>query len=196
MNAMITKSLIGLNIAVFLLQNMAGEPFVVRFALWPLQAIDGEHLFRIWQIITHAFMHGGATHLLVNMFGLWMFGRDVEMVQGPRRFAQLYFASVMTAALAQLFLPPWFGANPGPTVGASGGVFGVLLAFAVYFPNRRVVPLIPPIPMPAWVFACGYAAIELYSGVTGTQAGVAHFAHLGGMVGAGAMLFGARASRR
>jgi membrane associated rhomboid family serine protease len=76
-----------------------------------------------------------------------------------------------------------FGAPPGPTIGASGGVFGLLLAYAFLFPRRKVVPLIPPIPMPAWLFATIYAGVELFLGVTGTMSDVAHFAHLGGMVG-------------
>jgi membrane associated rhomboid family serine protease len=76
-----------------------------------------------------------------------------------------------------------FGAPPGATIGASGGVFGLLLAYAMLFPKRKVVPLIPPIPMPAWLFAALYAGVELFLGVTGTLSGIAHFAHLGGMVG-------------
>ena len=74
--------------------------------------------------------------------------------------------------------------SAAPSIGASGGVFGLLLAFAMLFPQRQIVLLFPPIPMPAWVFALGYAVLELALGVTGTEAGVAHFAHLGGMLGA------------
>jgi membrane associated rhomboid family serine protease len=75
-----------------------------------------------------------------------------------------------------------------PTVGASGGIFGLLLGFAMMFPRRKIVPLIPPIPMPAWVFVTLYGALELYLGVTGTASGIAHFAHLGGMIGGWIML--------
>ncbi|MGH8510073.1 MAG: rhomboid family intramembrane serine protease, partial [Gammaproteobacteria bacterium] len=159
------------------------------FALWPLQPIYGESLFHPWQLITQAFLHGGVPHLAFNMLGLWMFGHEIEQTQGPRRFLTLYFSSVITAAIAQLFVPSWLGLPLAPTIGASGGVFGLLLAFAVFFPKRKVIPLIPPIPMPAWLFATSYAAIELYLGVTGTQGGVAHFAHLGGMVGGGIVLY-------
>ena len=120
---------------------------------------------------------------MFNMLGLWMFGAEVERYVGPRRLLACYFASVITAALSQLFIPMIFGAPPGPTIGASGGVFGLLLAYAFLFPTRKVIPLIPPIPMPAWLFATLYAAVELFLGVTGTLSGIAHFAHLGGMVG-------------
>jgi membrane associated rhomboid family serine protease len=85
--------------------------------------------------------------------------------------AGCYFASVITAALAQLIVPPLLHAPPAPTIGASGGVFGLLLAYAMMFPQRKVIPLIPPIPMPAWVFATLYAAAELFFGVTGTLSG-------------------------
>src|SRR5258706_5966238 len=122
-------------------------------------------------------------HLVFNMLGLWVFGTGIEQYVGPRRLLACYCASVVTAALTQLFIPMLFGAPPAPTIGASGGVFGLLLAYALMFPNRKVVPLIPPIPMPAWLFATIYAGIELILGVTGSLSGVAHFAHLGGMIG-------------
>jgi membrane associated rhomboid family serine protease len=116
------------------------------------------------------------------MFALFMFGSDIERVFGQRRFLAYYFACVVTAAAAQLVVSAASGA-PYPTVGASGGVFGLLLAFALYFPRRTVMLIFPPIPMPAWLFVTLYGALELYLGVTGTMAGVAHFAHLGGMLG-------------
>ncbi len=188
MNLSVVKTLIGLNVIVYLMQNVVGNTVALNFALWPLQPIDGESLFHPWQLITQAFLHGSVPHLAFNMLGIWMFGDEIEQTQGPRRFLTLYFSSVIAAAIAQLFVPGWLGLPLAPTIGASGGVFGLLLAFAVFFPKRKVVPLIPPIPMPAWLFAASYAAIELYLGVTGTQAGVAHFAHLGGMVGGGIVL--------
>ena len=122
-------------------------------------------------------------HLLVNMLALYMFGGDLERLWGPRRYLQLYFASIVSAGLMQMVFQGATG-QAAPTVGASGAVFGVLLGFAMYFPRRIIVPLIPPIPMPAPVFVGLYGALELYLGVTGTQEGVAHFAHLGGMLGA------------
>jgi membrane associated rhomboid family serine protease len=177
------KILLGANIAAFVLQNISKGALDGLFALWPLQPIDGESYFRPWQIVTYSFMHGNTTHLLFNMLGLWMFGSEVEFNVGPGRLLACYFASVVTAALSQLFVPMLFGAPPGATIGASGGVFGLLLAYAMLFPKRKVVPLIPPIPMPAWLFAALYAGVELFLGVTGTLSGIAHFAHLGGMVG-------------
>ena len=178
------KILIVANVLVFLLQ-MTNGALEALFALWPLQSIDGVSYFHFWQIITYAFLHSTdqVAHLLFNMLGLWMFGAEVERYVGPRRLLVCYFASVVTAALSQLFIPILFGAPPAPTIGASGGVFGLLLAYAFLFPTRKVIPLIPPIPMPAWLFATLYAGVELFLGVTGSASGVAHFAHLGGMVG-------------
>src|ERR1700688_1012547 len=178
--------LIAANVLVFLLQLQSGGALDDGvFALWPLQPIDGVSNFHSWQIITYAFLHSTHNnfHLLFNMLGLWMFGAEVERYVGPRRLLACYFASVVTAALTQLFIPMLFDAPPAPTIGASGGVFGLLLAYALLFPTRKVVPLIPPIPMPAWLFATIYAALELFLGVTGTLSGIAHFAHLGGMIG-------------
>jgi membrane associated rhomboid family serine protease len=184
MKSSAVKSLIVANIVMFALQNLRPDETQILFALWPLQTIDG-HSFHLWQIVTYAFLHstGNISHLLFNMLGLWMFGAEIERHVGPRRLLACYFASVVTAALTQLFVPMLFGAPPGPTIGASGGVFGLLLAYAFLFPRRKVVPLIPPIPMPAWLFATIYAGVELFLGVTGTMSDVAHFAHLGGMVG-------------
>jgi len=178
------KFLVAANVLMFVLQTMSKGALDV-LALWPLQPIDGVSYFRPWQIVTYAFLHstGNITHLLFNMLGLWMFGAEVERYVGPRRLLACYFASVVTAALSQLYVPMIFGAPPSPTIGASGGVFGLLLAYAFLFPTRKVIPLIPPIPMPAWLFATLYAGVELFLGVTGTLSGVAHFAHLGGMVG-------------
>lgn len=184
------KSLVAANVLVFALQSMSRGTLEDAFALWPLQPIDGVAYFHLWQIVTYAFLHstGHITHLLFNMLGLWMFGSEIERYVGPKRLLACYFASVVTAALSQLFVPMLFGAPPGPTIGASGGVFGLLLAYAFLFPTRKVIPLIPPIPMPAWLFAALYAGVELFLGVTGTLSGVAHFAHLGGMVGSGLVI--------
>ena len=174
--------LIGANVLIWVFSNVSMETYL---ALWPLQPIDGQVYFRFWQLVTYSFLHSHdhLSHLAFNMLGLWMFGAEVERYVGPGRLLACYFASVITAALSQFFIPVLMGAPPTPTIGASGGGFGLLLAYAFLFPTRRVVPLIPPIPMPAWVFAAIYAALELVLGVTGTEAGVAHFAHLGGMVG-------------
>jgi membrane associated rhomboid family serine protease len=190
----VTYALIALNVAVFLLQGSpGGDALVVRYALWPvgewsLPDLEGARGgFQSWQLVTYAFLHGSPTHLFLNMFALWMFGRDVEGALGSARYALLYFAAVLTAGCVQLAVASAAG-EPYPTVGASGGVFGLLLAFAMLFPRRRVLLLIPPIPMPAWLFVTLYGVVELANGVFGTQAGVAHFAHLGGMLGALAVL--------
>jgi membrane associated rhomboid family serine protease len=191
------KLLVAANALVFVLQSLSKGALDELFALWPLQAIDGESYFHVWQIITYAFLHStdNITHLLFNMLGLWMFGAEVERYVGPRRLLACYFASVVTAALSQLFIPALFDAPPAPTIGASGGVFGLLLAYAFLFPKRKVIPLFPPIPMPAWLFATLYAGVELFLGVTGTLSGVAHFAHLGGMVGSALVIMQWRLAR-
>ena len=135
-----------------------------------------------WQLLSYAFVHAGLPHLLFNMFGVYMFGSDVERVWGGRRYLSFYLICALSAAALQLVVAGLAGATY-PTVGASGAVFGLLLAFARLFPNRVVVPLFPPIPMRAPVFVAVYGALELVLGVTGTQEGVAHFAHLGGLAG-------------
>ena len=135
-----------------------------------------------WQVLTYAFVHASVPHLLFNMFGVYMFGADLERVWGPRRYLRYDLICALSAAAAQLLVTSLTAAQY-PTVGASGALFGLLLAFAMVFPNRVIIPLFPPIPMRAPVFVVLYGALELVLGVTGTQAGVAHFAHLGGLAG-------------
>lgn len=193
----VTTTLIVANVAIYLLQQ-ALPGLVGPFALWPLDAarMTGGHVaFAPWQLLTYGFLHGGLTHLLFNMFALYMFGGAMEQVVGSRRYLTYYLVCVITAAAAQLLVTRMLG-GIYPTVGASGGVFGLLLAYAVFFPHNRVMLLFPPIPMPARIFVVIYAVLELVLGVTGSQAGVAHFAHLGGMVGGAAMLWYWRAFRR
>jgi membrane associated rhomboid family serine protease len=174
----LTRALIIANFAVFLAELAAEDALIGLFALWPIGPA-----FAPWQIVTYSFLHGSLFHLFFNMLALYMFGSDIERVFGPRRYLTYYFSCVLTAALAQLLVSGAAGSPPYPTLGASGGVFGVLLAFALYFPRRIIMLIFPPIPMPAWLFVILYGLIELYLGVTGTQQGVAHFAHLGGMLG-------------
>jgi membrane associated rhomboid family serine protease len=188
--------LIAANVLIYLLQFLSGGAVDDLFALWPLQPVEGQSHFHPWQIVSYAFLHSTDNywHLLFNMFGLWMFGSGIERFVGPRRLLACYFASVVTAALAQLTVPMMFGAPPEPTIGASGGVFGLILAYAVLFPKSKVAVYFL-IPMPTWLFATLYAALELFQGVTGSQSGVAHFAHLGGMVGSALVILQWRRSR-
>ena len=183
----VTRALLIANIAVFLLQGAAGPELLVWFALWPPGA-PGLPEFQPWQLVTYGFLHGGFMHIAFNMFALYMFGSDVERLFGARFFLQYYFACLVTAALTHLAATAWMGAAPAPTVGASGAMFGLLLAFGWYFPQRRVILIFPPIPMPARVFVAGYGVLELVLGVTGSAGGVAHFAHLGGMLGGWLMI--------
>ena len=184
----VTLSLLVANVAVYLLQGMGGgQQLIVWFALWPPGAL-GLPSFEPWQLVTYGFLHGSLTHIAFNMLALYMFGSDLERLFGARFFLQYYIACVITAALCHLAVTAWAGAPPAPTVGASGGVFGLLLAYGWYFPQRRILLLFPPIPMPARVFVALYGVIELVLGVTGTARGVAHFAHLGGMLGGWLML--------
>jgi membrane associated rhomboid family serine protease len=188
-----TWALIVANSAIFIFQLGAGPGLILHFALWPLGAAPAVEpgalvgSFQPWQVVTYSFLHGGFTHLFLNMLALFMFGSDIERLYGRRRYLAYYFAAVLAAAVTQLVVSAASGSFY-PTVGASGGVFGLLLAYAIHFPRRTIVLLFPPIPMPAWLFVVAYAVLELYLGVTGTQAGVAHFAHLGGMVGGFLML--------
>ena len=184
----VTTALIAANVALFLLE-MAAPGLVGMLALWPLGAskFGAAVGFQPWQLLSYAFLHGSLVHLAFNMFALYMFGGAIERVFGGRRYFWYYLVCVLSAAIAQLLVAAMTGLFY-PTVGASGGVFGLLLAYAMYFPNNRIMLLFPPIPMPARVFVLLYAALELYLGVTGTQEGVAHFAHLGGMVGGFVML--------
>ena len=193
----VTEQLIIANIAVFVLQKtLPGVFLLAHFALWPIgnfpTDVGTTVGFEPWQLITYAFLHdpSSLTHIGFNMFTLWMFGREVEAALGSRRFLYLYFASVLSAGIVQLIVMTMtLDQNVGPTLGASGGVFGVLLGFGMLFPKRRVMLMFPPIPMPAWVLVAGYGAVELATGVFRTQDGIAHFAHLGGMLGAFIVLF-------
>jgi membrane associated rhomboid family serine protease len=171
-----TQALLLANVAIFFLGELLGPGLLSTFALWP---IGGE--FRPWQIVTYAFLHANFNHLFFNMLGLWMFGTELEHVWGQRRFVIFYFASVLAAALTQLAVNLVMG-SAGPTVGASGGLFGLLLAFAMLFPNRTIL-LFFVIPMKAKWLALLYGVLELYQGVYVMNSGVAHFAHLGGMLG-------------
>ena len=152
-------------------------------ALWPLAS----GRFMPWQTVSYAFLHGDFLHLFFNMLALWTFGSELERLWGNRRYLQFLLASVLAAAALQL-LVTWLMGAWTPTVGASGGVLGLLLAYGVLFPNRQLMLLIPPIPVKAKVLVIIYGALSLFLGLTGSGGNVAHFAHLGGMLGGWLML--------
>jgi len=173
----VTQALIVINVLVFFADSVLGGSLASLLALWPFGP-----RFLPWQLITYAFVHAGLPHLLFNMYGVYLFGGDVERVWGTRRFLSYYLTCTLSAAALQLLVTTLTGADY-PTVGASGAVFGLLLAYARLFPSRRLMLLFLPLPLPAPLFVAVYGALELLLGVTGTQEGVAHFAHLGGLVG-------------
>jgi membrane associated rhomboid family serine protease len=179
----VTRALLIANGIGFALQLLLGDAVMFRFALWTLGTGFGPSLFEPWQLVTYAFLHGGLMHLLFNMFALWMFGGEIERLLGPKRFLTYWFACVLGAAVCQLIVARLQGGPMYPTVGASGGVFGLLLAYGLAFPHRKLMLLFPPIPMPAWLFVTLYGLLELYLGFAGPRDGIAHFAHLGGMAG-------------
>ncbi len=187
----VTKLLLIANLAGFALQFLLGDPMLSALALWPLG--DGVYApgmgeapaFLPWQLVSYAFLHGGLMHLAFNMLALVMFGAPLEYTWGEKRFLTYYLVCVVGAALCQLAVG-WWAVSQGtpayPTIGASGGVFGLLLAYGMLFPNQRVMLLIPPVPMKARTLVIVYGLFELMVGITGLQPGVAHFAHLGGML--------------
>ena len=159
-----------------------------HFALFPV----GSPFFEPWQVVSYMFLHGDFSHLFFNMFALWMFGRGLEQEMGTKRFLIYYFVCGVGAALAQIGMAEIDIANTNsmselmaylctPTVGASGAVFGLLLAFGMLHPNATIMLLIPPIPMKAKWFVVVYGVIELLLIVFSPNDGIAHFAHLGGM---------------
>ncbi|WP_440995471.1 rhomboid family intramembrane serine protease [Arhodomonas sp. SL1] len=185
-------ALLVINGLAFLAQGMVGMVAADQLALWPLGTPDMARTmggvmrvpdFQVWQLVTYGFLHGGLFHLFVNMFALWMFGTSIERTLGTRPFLIYYFVCLVGAGLIQLVVATMAARNGMiyPTVGASGAVFGILLAFGMLFPNQPVVLIFPPIPMKAKYFVILYGAFELFAGVTNTFSGVAHFAHLGGM---------------
>jgi membrane associated rhomboid family serine protease len=134
--------------------------------------------FRPWQLVTYMFMHGGLMHLLFNMFALWMFGMELENSWGSKKFLVYYLICGIGAGLSNLFVTPFF-TTAAPTVGASGAIYGVLIAFGMLFPDRPIL-IYFLIPIRARYFVLIYIGLEVYAGVTGSGDGIAHFAHLGG----------------
>ena len=178
-------ALLVINGLVFVLQRMTFLPqigidrLMLWFGLWPAGPENSP--FGVWQLLTYGFLHGNLPHIFFNMFALWMFGRDLENMMGTRRFLTYYLTCVIGAGIVQLVVAQMQG-GIYPTVGASGGVFGILLAYGMAFPNRTVMLIFPPIPMRAKYFVILFGLFELYLGFSGRQPGVANFAHLGGML--------------
>jgi len=172
-----TIHLVIVNVIVYIATLINYEFMVGTFAMWP----PTTPWFRIWQPVTYMFMHGGFTHILFNMYSLYLFGSAVERKIGTPRFLVLYFATGLGAAALNVLVQVLSG-SVIPTVGASGAVYGLIVAFAMLFPQARMMLLFPPIPMSAKWMAIIFIGLELITGITGTQDGVAHFAHLGGAV--------------
>lgn len=183
----VIKALLISNVAIWLFIDFFLAPFTIAgirvggadgvltlyLALWPL----GTH-FLPWQVFTYMFLHGGFAHLFFNMLALWMFGMELENTWGSRKFLTYYLLCGLGAAVANMLVAPLVG-QLAPTVGASGAVFGVLVAFGMLFPDRPIY-IYFLLPVRAKYFVAVYMAMELFYGVTGTSDGVAHFAHLGG----------------
>jgi membrane associated rhomboid family serine protease len=176
----VTQALMLICTAVFCLNLLV--PLELWLALWPL----GSGQFGPWQLLSYAFLHGDVLHLFFNMLGLWMFGSELERLWGQRRYIHMLLAGAFSAAVVQILFNMFTGSRV-PTVGASGALFGLLLCYGMLFPNRTIMPLFPPIPMKARTFVIVFGALELFLGVSGGT-GVAHFAHLGGMLGAWLLL--------
>jgi membrane associated rhomboid family serine protease len=189
----VTRALILANVAVYLLELLTGDRLIDLFGLWPVST----PLFHPWQLITYAFLHdpGNVLHVFLNMFALYMFGRTLESYWGAKRFLLYYLICALSAGITQLVVTAHLP-EAGSTIGASGSVFGVLLAFAWFFPRQKLLVLPIPVPLPAWLVVAGYALIELFFGVTGREQSVAHFAHLGGMLGGILCILYWRARRR
>jgi membrane associated rhomboid family serine protease len=194
----VVKQLLILNGIMYVVTHMLMPDFYPVLAMY----YPASDFFRPWQIVTHMFMHGNFQHLFFNMFALYMFGSALEAYMGPKRFLTFYLLSGLGALVLYLFV--WyleisafsaeqyqvFLSRPYGMVGASGAVFGLLAGYGMLFPNSQIMLLIPPIPMKAKYFVLIYAAIELYFGISNTNPGVAHFAHVGGaLFGALIILF-------
>ena len=187
----VVKNIIIINIvlllATFIFRNTFGIDLYRYLSLFYIES----PLFRPHQIITHMFMHGGFGHLFFNMFALFMFGRVLENIWGGKRFLVYYFVTgIGAAAIHTLVNYLHLQSSPEiaydlmrtPTVGASGAVFGILLAFGMIFPNTELFLMFIPVPIKAKYVVIGYGLLELYLGVTQPGSNIAHFAHLGGML--------------
>jgi membrane associated rhomboid family serine protease len=180
------KHLLIINLVIYLASWTPGiGPLLQVYApLFPIASPD----FYPWQFVTYMFMHANLSHIVFNLFALWMFGQAIENFWGTKRFAIYYFLTGIGAGLLHVLV----NSDPAttaqgmlyyvPTVGASGAVYGILLAFGMMFPDRPIYFFLVPIPIKAKYFVAFFGAIELFSGIARSDSGVAHFAHLGGML--------------
>lgn len=188
----VTKNLLAINILMFIATLINENFMVANFAMF----YPASPFFKPWQILTHMFMHGGFWHIFFNMYSLLMFGSILERSLGPKKFLIFYFVTGLGAVALHTGVE-WmqarvFIANGAvnayqallmtPTLGASGAIYGVLIGFAMLYPQAQLMLIFPPIPVKAKWLVVIFAVIELFSGINGIQDGVAHFAHLGGML--------------
>ncbi|MGN1212062.1 MAG: rhomboid family intramembrane serine protease [Candidatus Cryptobacteroides sp.] len=193
-----TKNIIIINLLIMIMTALNEEFMIEKFALF----YPTSPFFKPWQIVTHMFMHGGFWHLFFNMYTLFVFGSVLERVWGPKKFLLFYFVTGLGAAAlhtgvqfiqAQVYMnqiaegslhaqAALHALKMTPTVGASGAIYGLLLGYGMLYPDSRLTLIFPPISMKAKWFVLIFAAIELVTGVTGMGGGIAHFAHLGGML--------------
>lgn len=192
------KNIIIINVLVMIMISLNEEFMIEKFALF----YPTSPFFHWWQPVTHMFMHGGFFHLLFNMYTLFIFGSVLERVWGPKKFLIFYFATGLGAAAIHtgvewIQMQSWIAqATEGtqsalmaihtmkmtPTVGASGAIYGVLMGYAMLYPDSMLTLVLPPVSLKAKWFVLIFAGIELLTGITGTGGGIAHFAHLGGLI--------------
>ena len=192
------KNIIIINVLVMIMISLNEEFMIEKFALF----YPTSPFFHWWQPVTHMFMHGGFFHLLFNMYTLFIFGSVLERVWGPKKFLIFYFATGLGAAAIHtgvewIQMQSWIAqAAEGtqsalmaihtmkmtPTVGASGAIYGVLMGYAILYPDSMLTLVLPPVSLKAKWFVLIFAGIELLTGITGTGGGIAHFAHLGGLI--------------
>jgi rhomboid family protein len=171
------KMLVIVNVVMFVL-NLIVPLMTLRLGLVP-QAVFQQ--FALWQLVTYMFLHGGVGHILFNMLSLWMFGTDLERTWGTRFFTKYYFVTGIGAAVTTLILSFFLDSvYYTVTIGASGAIYGLLLAYGMYFPNRTLILIIFPIAAKYYVMIAG--ALVFLSAAGGVGGGVAHWAHLGGLV--------------
>ncbi len=192
------KNIIIINALVMIMTSLNENFMYEKFALF----YPTSPFFHWWQPVTHMFMHGGFWHLFFNMYTLYIFGSVLERIWGTRKFLIFYFVTGLGAALihtgvewiqmqtlltqaaegSRTALTSIHALKMTPTVGASGAIYGVLMGYAMLYPDSVLTLIFPPVSMKAKWFVLIFAAIELLTGVTGTGGGIAHFAHLGGLI--------------